>query len=884
MWSQYDEDLSQNQFFKEIKQNHQDIIKRATEDHWIICVPRAGTLTSADISVNVVLDHILIPGADQSYTYTTLSKKEVLLVNHHLTLDQNTIFHRDIEILFEETHYLKQKSKYLVWCVNVPLFTHHNQNRCPNNNVVLVTIQDCIDFLYSETFGHNLLEGIHSLCVDFWKTHQSAFYTESLQSQKDYLGNLYSQSLQLCFKNDIIRDKCDKNLLHLDNFKLSIETYMQYCLGRKLMYSINTLQHLSDCCVNKIVRNSSDISLKDLGIPSHFLNYVFDAKSELSRLNNVVTGLDKLYCLSRVFNIFSNKLVKTDERLYLTSDDFLQILVYLVLNSNISNWMANLTYLKEFQFALSTNHDQQNFLVSSLEAALAFIKSNQFLDISKSVGRSNNNQLTVFDKIYHRFKDKRDVKDIESFLEKEIAAVELCHPLCSCIKCEQTDKKPTEKNIYKMFNKSNQNFLIVACRENNPEFLEYILSLGFDINFQDDCGRSALHYAAEKGFQEVLLLLISAEINVNLLDNDRNTALHLACDRGHDSCVKALLYSSRLVEINLQNLSGETPMFLATRWGYLDIIKILLESGASVCLKNNSNVSVYKLSPNYYITQHFTEFGSFQSKKIQKELLHIKPEDSLADLDNVSDSNANQLILTEQGLFFGNEAKTSLEMKKLELLMKVIESNDVPLTCYYLGYSGNAKDANSNEQVKCHPLCSCTKCLKNAGDEFPDGPSNENSNLEIRKFNINMRNKDGYTLLHVAAKFGRTEIVRILLDDGALLNVRTLDTLFTPLHLAVKFQKLQTVKELLQCGGCNVEAQDHRGNTPLYYACKTNNIKIVELLLQNGADCHKKNYEEQTVLQLCEDKNLFRIRKMFRENIGGVLSSDCYDSSHSSLL
>ncbi|XP_066247684.1 ankyrin repeat domain-containing protein 27-like [Euwallacea similis] len=869
MWSQYDEDLSQNDFFKHIKNNHEDILKKASDERWIICIPRRGSLSSSQFSMDIILDHVLVPNSES--IYTTLSKKAVYLDNHHLKLDKKGIFHTDIEVLFEETHYILQTLKYLVWCINGPLFQPQTHNLNINNNLVLTNTQDCIEFLYSETNGYTLLEGIKNLCENFWRKHEHLFATETLQGQKDHLGNLYSQCLQLCFKSDIIREKSIKNLNYLDNFKLSIETYMQYCLGKRLLYSVNTLNHFADCMINKTLRNSSSITLGNLGISSDFNEFMPDARYELSRLNNFLTVLDKINCLSRIFNMFTNKPLKnSDKNLHVSSDDFLQILVHLMLNSAIPNWLGNLVYLKELQFSNSTYPNQANFLVTTLEAAIAFIKSSQFVDLTSNF---IDHESSFFDKLYKTLKETRNIAKLNVILaaQKVVNQAALCHPLCSCSKCQEIVSQLKKNNPLQVVNSLSQNFLIKATMENNREFVEFLLSLEFlDINCRDYSGKTAIHYASACGFQDIVLMLINCKANVNVLDNERNTPLHLACDKGHENCVKGFIYSSYYVEMNLQNTSGETPLFLATRWGYFDIVRILLENGASVCVKNNRNVTVFKLSPNYYISRLFTQFGKHRSSKILEEVEDCKNQSSSIDLDLKMDVTQHQKA--SAGASHGIQPKTASDLKKIELLLKVIENNDMPLMCFYLGFSTNKKSLDNEGNVKCHPLCACSKCSQTSDpDEIGDISSNK-----LQNFNINMCNKEGFTPLHVAAKYGRTEILRVLLDGGSLLNVHTYETLYTPLHLAVMFQRVQTVKELLQCGNCEINTPDYKGNTPLYYAClsNSNNLKIVELLLKNGAECQKKNFEGKSVLQACEERNLFRVCRILRESMGLVLSKE----------
>jgi hypothetical protein len=49
---------------------------------------------------------------------------------------------------------------------------------------------------------------------------------------------------------------------------------------------------------------------------------------------------------------------------------------------------------------------------------------------------------------------------------------------------------------------------------------------------------------------------------------------------------KQSCFTSRSIEINSENMSGETALHVASRWGFLDILKILLDYGAQVNTKN----------------------------------------------------------------------------------------------------------------------------------------------------------------------------------------------------------------------------------------------------------------------------------------------------------
>ena len=91
-------------------------------------------------------------------------------------------------------------------------------------------------------------------------------------------------------------------------------------------------------------------------------------------------------------------------------------------------------------------------------------------------------------------------------------------------------------NLYK-------NLLLIAKkgdREKFLEILEQILSLPEDIrniNYQDEEGSSALHYACDEGNLKIVEILLKANCETNIKNNKMKTPLHLASKRGYYVCI-----------------------------------------------------------------------------------------------------------------------------------------------------------------------------------------------------------------------------------------------------------------------------------------------------------------------------------------------------------
>lgn len=95
---------------------------------------------------------------------------------------------------------------------------------------------------------------------------------------------------------------------------------------------------------------------------------------------------------------------------------------------------------------------------------------------------------------------------------------------------------------------------------------------------------------------------------------------------------------------------------------------------------------------------------------------------------------------------------------------------------------------------------------------------------------------DGFHPLHLAAYFGRSEVVRFLLDAGANPNlVASNSSLVRPLHSAISARHLAIARQLLEAGA-DPNARQQGGWTALHSAAHQGNAEAVRLLLEHGGD------------------------------------------------
>ena len=106
------------------------------------------------------------------------------------------------------------------------------------------------------------------------------------------------------------------------------------------------------------------------------------------------------------------------------------------------------------------------------------------------------------------------------------------------------------------------------------------------------------------------------------------------------------------------------------------------------------------------------------------------------------------------------------------------------------------------------------------------------------------------TPLHLASSHGKVEIAQILLDGGASANSMDVQGQ-TPLHVvsngSSRYDESNVpVAQLLLERGADVNAPDNAKETPLHLASKSRRIKTLQVLLNAGANARAKNAQDQS--------------------------------------
>jgi ankyrin repeat protein len=153
-------------------------------------------------------------------------------------------------------------------------------------------------------------------------------------------------------------------------------------------------------------------------------------------------------------------------------------------------------------------------------------------------------------------------------------------------------------------------------------------------------------------------------------------------------------------------------------------------------------------------------------------------------------------------------------------------------------------------------------------------------NKKFLKYNINKQTKGGNTLLHLAINNHLTDDAKMLIDNGAEVNIKNKSGI-TPLQMAVQNNNIDIIEYLvpkkikpdfkiirygieheqispeiikyLINNFDNINIKDERDNTLLYYSIFNNDFIISKFLLDKGADPLIKNNDKFLLMDAIEE-------------------------------
>lgn len=402
-----------------------------------------------------------------------------------------------------------------------------------------------------------------------------------------------------------------------------------------------------------------------------------------------------------------------------------------------------------------------------------------------------------------------------------------------------------------------------ACCAGNAQMVNKLLAAGADPFIASRDGDTPLHAAIVQS-QNITIAraLIKAKPELITVPNaETETPLHVAAELGFEEAVREILkgikrceeeamahgrpinngkneFSKETKILEAVNMDGETPLFVATQAGRIEVIHMLLNAKANALVQNKygkspidwavtkATIDVVRRLLDAETTRRFPR--SKTQDLLQRAAFNGTPEVVKLLLERKADINAPG----SEGMTALHWAAKSRNPANLEILLQA--------------------GANVNEPVRDSALCA------------------------------------GFTALHFAAERGTTNVVRKLLDVGADVESRC-NQGQTPLICSAKAKRedllILEVVTLLVESGADVNARDFQGRTALHYAVGPSCFPkpfTAQMLLDMGIHPYTQDsagdtamdlavqHEEGDILKVLRDAKLIKVARylLYKADIG----------------
>ena len=398
--------------------------------------------------------------------------------------------------------------------------------------------------------------------------------------------------------------------------------------------------------------------------------------------------------------------------------------------------------------------------------------------------------------------------------------------------------------------------LCQAARFGLTEVVKLLLAApGIDINMADKDGETPLYCAAERGHAECVKLLLAApdidtsdwpSITIAVLKNDGNTLkqliqsgnnvnkadkdgrplLYWAARYGHAECVKLLLAAPG-IDVNKADKDGRTPLYWAAECGHADCVKLLLEHPR---IDVNHATNEYRETPLHLATiRGHTEV-------VKRLLEHPRIDVNKADKDGYTPLY-NTIVHGHPDCVKLLLEHPRIDTHNLSPILIAAWKNDSDTLNQLIrsGIDVNKADKNGYTPLYWAARYGHAECVKLL--------------LSTPGIDINEADKYGSTPLYWAARNGHAECVKLLLAaPGIEVNKADKDG-YTPLGWAAYWGHTECVKLLLAAPGIKVNKADKYGQTPLYKTMVHGHPDCVKLLLEHPRiDVNKATKDGETPL------------------------------------
>ncbi|HVL10010.1 MAG TPA: ankyrin repeat domain-containing protein [Burkholderiaceae bacterium] len=407
--------------------------------------------------------------------------------------------------------------------------------------------------------------------------------------------------------------------------------------------------------------------------------------------------------------------------------------------------------------------------------------------------------------------------------------------------------------------------LHLACAAGQLKAIQQLVKAKADINAQDDQGMTPLMLACKyRHATAVDGLLRHRKLKIDMQDTSGRTALHWAAEAGGEQIVWALLRKGANAAIC--DTRQQSPLDLAQGNDHLQVVIRLRSHLEKARVAAQINLATGQALPPVTVDNPQQQHGALERAVVQGDLEQVvallRAGASLEPLERDGYAALAGAILKFRR---DNPAKVQQEPARAQETEKALNracgQGDVPEMIALLMHGANLtlQDiwvAAQKGHLAITQLVLCIEpALIDARNQYDEtalhlaasaGHADVVKILLDRQVSIDAKSQYDWVALHYAAYAGHADVVKILLDRQASIDAKN-EIGETALHYAVLVNDVDVVKILLD-RQTSIDAKNEMGETALHYAARLGHTDVVKILLNRQASIDAKNEMGETAL------------------------------------
>ncbi|XP_021092747.1 ankyrin repeat and death domain-containing protein 1A isoform X5 [Heterocephalus glaber] len=300
---------------------------------------------------------------------------------------------------------------------------------------------------------------------------------------------------------------------------------------------------------------------------------------------------------------------------------------------------------------------------------------------------------------------------------------------------------------------------------------------------------------------------------------------------------------ARKVNVRVRNHFGMNAILLSAWFGHLQVLQILVNSGAKIHCENKDGLALLHCAALRghmpvlaFMMEDLEDVALDHRDKRGRTAFHKAAEHGqLEALDFLVGSGCDHSVRDKEGNtalhLAAGQGHTAVLQRLVDIGLDLEEQNAEGLTALHAAAEGTHPDcvqrllgAGSHVNALTQKKMSCLHYAALSGSEAV-------CQALIRAGGCtNVADYQGTSPLHLAVRHNFPALVELLIDAHSDLNAID-NRQQTPLHLAAEHAR-QDVAEMLLIAGVDLNLRDKQGKTALAVAARSNHITLVDMIIK----------------------------------------------------